>query len=127
MSEIIVTTRITRKYLLHKTKWDLASMVLDYADNNQKVWDENDTLRAENEQIKKEAKVFFDAGMEYKAERDSLLKQLELAKDIMERAANYVGGDYDDESDADRMDGTEKMLTEGLAQLYRISIGAEDV
>jgi hypothetical protein len=38
-----------------------------------------DALRAENEQITKEAKVFFDAGMEYAAECDLLTDKLKLA------------------------------------------------
>jgi hypothetical protein len=54
------------------------------------------------------------------AENDALQAKLDIAMEIIEHAANYVGGDYDDVGDLERMDGTEKILSEGLAEIERI-------
>ena len=37
MSEMVVTTQITYKYLMGKSKHDLAHMVMDYADREEKL------------------------------------------------------------------------------------------
>ena len=56
----------------------------------------------------------------FKMKLETTNKQLEVAEEGIKRAANLVGGDYDDVSDMDRMDGTEKILTDALAEIDRI-------
>ena len=46
MSTMVVTTKITTKYLMNKTKYDLSQMVLDTLDESDELRAEVATLRA---------------------------------------------------------------------------------
>jgi regulator of replication initiation timing len=89
--------------------------------------DESEALILENNALRKQLEKMEQRYVEITAfasttmrERDALRKQLEVAKEGIEHAATFVGGDYDDVSDADRMDGTERILTDALAEIERI-------
>jgi len=54
MSTMVVTTRITHRYLMGKTKWDLSQMIM-------MLLDDVDRLTAEAEHLKKEG--WFNAAL----------------------------------------------------------------
>ena len=46
MTTTVVTTKITTKYLMGKTKWELANDYLDLCDAKDKIQDEHERLKA---------------------------------------------------------------------------------
>lgn len=115
---MVVTTKITHRYLMNKTKWDLVSWIMDDLDRIDKLTDELEAVKAEKDMLRIAVGKHNQEKDQYNAEFSALQDEYNFEVETVTALGAYLDQAH---KDVEQMTGERSVIFLALAEAFDVT------